>query len=253
MIRKPNFKLNWKYALGEVALIFVGISLAIAFQNWNDQRKKEILEKIYLEELLDDCRRDSTLLASYIKLSEGKYIDGLEVYKSLETRVIQWDSSYFISRLFFTGRYLEYRPYFPTYDELISTGNLNVIENRVLKDDIRKFIQRSRNDQTFWANEFRQRKQNYNEHIYQYFDAEIMSMLWELPTVERDDGSRDKVITRNDVMGAFRTDIKGFFNDPKSKIMVESCKGVDRDLVRTYGVDLNNLSEIMDQIRFELK
>ena len=35
MIRKPNFKLNWKYALGELALIFLGISLAIAFQNWN--------------------------------------------------------------------------------------------------------------------------------------------------------------------------------------------------------------------------
>ncbi|NVJ45952.1 MAG: hypothetical protein HWE07_02460, partial [Cytophagia bacterium] len=45
MIRKQNFKLNWKYAMGEVALIFIGISLAIAFQNWNEDRKQNIESK----------------------------------------------------------------------------------------------------------------------------------------------------------------------------------------------------------------
>lgn len=52
MIRKPNFKLNWKYALGEVALIFVGISLAIAFQNWNEDRKESIESNAIIERLL---------------------------------------------------------------------------------------------------------------------------------------------------------------------------------------------------------
>ncbi|NVK84252.1 MAG: hypothetical protein HWE21_08025 [Cytophagia bacterium] len=52
MIRKPNFKLNWKYAMGEVALIFIGISLAIAFQNWNEDRKQNIESKAIIERLL---------------------------------------------------------------------------------------------------------------------------------------------------------------------------------------------------------
>lgn len=51
MIRKPNFKLNWKYAFGEIALIFIGISLAIAFQNWNENRKAAAFEKEVLEEI----------------------------------------------------------------------------------------------------------------------------------------------------------------------------------------------------------
>lgn len=42
MIRKPQFKLNWKYALGEIALIFIGISLAIAVQNWNEEIRENI-------------------------------------------------------------------------------------------------------------------------------------------------------------------------------------------------------------------
>ncbi|MFK8005025.1 MAG: DUF6090 family protein [Saprospiraceae bacterium] len=50
MIRKLS-KLNWKYALGEITLIFIGITLAIMFQNWNDNQKKNKLEKAALQEL----------------------------------------------------------------------------------------------------------------------------------------------------------------------------------------------------------
>ena len=35
-------KINWQYAIGEVILIFVGITLAIAFNNWNEERKARI-------------------------------------------------------------------------------------------------------------------------------------------------------------------------------------------------------------------
>ena len=59
MIRKPNFKLNWKYALGELALIFLGISLAIAFQNWNEQKKVRVLEREILMEIQESLSLDS--------------------------------------------------------------------------------------------------------------------------------------------------------------------------------------------------
>lgn len=54
MIKKPNFKLNWKYALGELTLIFLGISLAIWFNNWNDQRKRSRLEKEVITQIYSE-------------------------------------------------------------------------------------------------------------------------------------------------------------------------------------------------------
>ncbi|HEY9117885.1 MAG TPA: hypothetical protein VIN11_08675 [Roseivirga sp.] len=60
MIRKPNFRLNWKYALGEVALIFIGISLAIWFQNWNEDRKQSIEAKAIIERLLFEVRENKS-------------------------------------------------------------------------------------------------------------------------------------------------------------------------------------------------
>lgn len=44
-------KINLQYALGEVFFIFLGITLAIGFQNWNEHRKQAKLEKEVLNQL----------------------------------------------------------------------------------------------------------------------------------------------------------------------------------------------------------
>lgn len=33
-----KFSPNWKYIIGEITLIFSGVSLAVGFQNWNQRR-----------------------------------------------------------------------------------------------------------------------------------------------------------------------------------------------------------------------
>lgn len=62
MIRKLNFKLSLKYALGELVLIFLGISLAIAFQNWNDNRKVKRQALEILSEIEENLAQDITAL-----------------------------------------------------------------------------------------------------------------------------------------------------------------------------------------------
>lgn len=51
-------KINWKYAFGEILLIFIGITLAITFQNWNENRKQAELEKTVLEQLKVSLQND---------------------------------------------------------------------------------------------------------------------------------------------------------------------------------------------------
>jgi len=72
MIRKPHFKFNWKYALGEIFLIFVGISLAIAFDNWNEDRKRDQLEKDVLLQIKNELEfNQGDVTADYIKMIWG--------------------------------------------------------------------------------------------------------------------------------------------------------------------------------------
>ena len=44
-------KINWQYAFGEIFLIFIGITLAIAFQNWNEKRKEHNMERAALQQI----------------------------------------------------------------------------------------------------------------------------------------------------------------------------------------------------------
>ena len=67
MIRKPNFRLNWKYALGELALIFLGISLAVAFQNWNQNRLENREANTALQNITEGLRTVSQELDIFIQ------------------------------------------------------------------------------------------------------------------------------------------------------------------------------------------
>lgn len=55
---KQPLRLDWKYALTEIALIFVGITLAIAFNNWNERRKLKTIERKILAEIRDEILID---------------------------------------------------------------------------------------------------------------------------------------------------------------------------------------------------
>lgn len=248
MIRKPNFKLNWKYALGELVLIFLGISLAIWFQNFNEERKKSNAEIEYLENLLADLRQDSATVDRYVVLAKWKYEDGQTVYKFIKNEIAEVDSSRVLNNIFFNGRNVQYIPYIPTYDELIASGNLNVIKNDVLRTRLRNLMNHAIKNEGFYIEEFKQRKVNYNDHIFKYFSADLMSEIW---GAETDKENRSKVYELKD-LSRYRMDWAGFVKDPLSLYHVEICMGVDRENIANQQSNLDGLSGLITTVRAEL-
>lgn len=51
-------KVNWKYILGEILLIFFGISLAIWFNNWNTSNTINANKRIALEKIEDEIKNN---------------------------------------------------------------------------------------------------------------------------------------------------------------------------------------------------
>ena len=65
-------ELNWRRAFAEVALIFVGITLALLFDNWNEDRKERELELQLLSEVRDDLLETRVDLETDIRNSERR-------------------------------------------------------------------------------------------------------------------------------------------------------------------------------------
>ena len=49
----------FKYAIGEILLVVVGILIALQINNWNENHKKERLKDNYIGSLLDDLKQDT--------------------------------------------------------------------------------------------------------------------------------------------------------------------------------------------------
>lgn len=121
-----------RYAIGEILLVVIGILIALQVNNWNEARKERANEIKYLKNLKLDLKTDLVNLDSMMvdrntKISSAKKIltlqppttiEQLEEFDKLLWNVFGWTS---------------FTPRTNTLDELISSGNLNIIKNDSIK------------------------------------------------------------------------------------------------------------------------
>jgi hypothetical protein len=126
-----------RYAIGEIILVVIGILIAIQINNWNEQRKSNHLKDVYLTRLINDIERDTVTINNIrtdIELNQN-LIGELTKNISTETNLISLDT--IISRFFESGWIIyEFIPNDNTYTDLSQTGNMNIIKNTDLIDEI---------------------------------------------------------------------------------------------------------------------
>ena len=234
------------YAAGEIVLVIVGILLALQINTWNENRKLANREIYVLEKLLDEFRSDSTRLDRYIFLTDMKVERGKRI-KEMINGDIEVDSSFLNIHAFFNGRVLIFEGYTPTFDELISTGNLNILRNQELVDKIKKLNNDIRSSNNFIYQEAMRRKEAYNQHLYRYFEAETMTFLWE--------GAGE---VNDDELNRFESDINGFMRDPETLYHINVQVGTDKEMHWRYKertmMTLNDiLSMLISEINLKTK
>lgn len=114
----------------DIAVIILGVLVALAFDNWATSRSERRLERNYLSRLSRDLRADSVMLESYTRQASLGEDGGRDLLRALVDRSTTLSDS-MVARHFSDatrGALLSSRR--PTISELTSTGNL-----RVLRDD----------------------------------------------------------------------------------------------------------------------
>ncbi|MBO6881376.1 MULTISPECIES: DUF6090 family protein [Winogradskyella] len=139
MINQNRTKKYLLYAIGEIILVVIGILIALQINNWNENRKNQIIETSYLQNLLKDLKRDSVSYVNGWVLRYDSKLNGLRLakdyfygdYKPKDT--IEFVGSIGKGGIGSIGG-------IPmndnTFRDLISTGNLSLIQNEAIRNSI---------------------------------------------------------------------------------------------------------------------
>ncbi len=189
----------FKYAIGEIILVVIGILIALGINNWNESRKNQNLERIYIQELKTDLIKDSTLISTMLNQSNKQLRAKYLLHKYLventdfdffnnnfnhfpdfvKTNNYNVDSlsSYFQIQWNSESQYA-FTPITTTIDEMKSIGKIGVIKNQELRRSI---------IETY--NSYESYKLNY-ENKYQKSIEEIYKLVFdEIPALYTMDNS----------------------------------------------------------------
>lgn len=126
----------FKYAIGEIVLVVIGILIALQVNNWNETRMEQLRMTEYAKSLIQDLNNDLKMLNVSRIQADANYqdIDSLKAY--IRSTSIESLSN---THLFMLTNDLMYRPYKwnrSTFDELKNSGSLRYIRKDSLKEKL---------------------------------------------------------------------------------------------------------------------
>lgn len=131
-------ELRWPQVFVELVLLVLGIVLALAVNNWMEDRRDASRERQYLELIIRDLDRDQRALAEFATFEEAQAKVGVAAYRALARGpAVPEDERESISQAL--SQLTATRPLWltrVTYSDLTSTGNIRLIRSAALRDRI---------------------------------------------------------------------------------------------------------------------
>ena len=194
-----------RYAIGEIVLVVIGILIALSINNWNEEKKNRIKEKIILETILSDLKTNKELIEEgFIDYEERMNLSedmanlfGKEHYKKnlvLTDSIIYWSAEYTAIELINTS-----------IISLATSDRLELLQNEMLQKQIVRYptyieLYKEREDvvRSIVINEIRP---NIEKHI-------SMQKWWNIPESFKSDYSElfdDRKLSNNYLNRLFQT------------------------------------------------
>jgi len=128
------------YALGEIVLVVIGILIALAINNANEQSIKRQKEQVYLKGLKEEFETSKYKLEELIKFNKNSYNAATEIVKIMDQN--ESPSEEKLSELFVTAFAYDifFNPNNSLLNEMVNSGSLKDISNNTLRIKLTNWI-----------------------------------------------------------------------------------------------------------------
>ncbi|MCK0157903.1 DUF6090 family protein [Cellulophaga sp. F20128] len=129
------------YAIGEIVLVVIGILIALQINNNNNYNEQRSIEKEYLLSLQEEFKINLTKVNASIEENEGREQALKQLLTLFDSNVLDTISNQRISQLLapIFGAEISYFPSTGVLNDIISSGKLNIILNRNLRQNLASF------------------------------------------------------------------------------------------------------------------
>ncbi len=124
---------NWTAIAIEFVLLVLGVFLGMQVSNWNAEREDRLKGSIFTERLKADLRGEDWTYQFLIAYYREVLANANRAAEALEGKAALSDEALLVSAYRAT-QYRNRNQRGSTYDELISTGNIDLIRDRTLRD-----------------------------------------------------------------------------------------------------------------------
>jgi hypothetical protein len=167
------------YAVGEILLVVIGILIALQVNNWNEERRLNKERINILENLRIDLANDvENYKTNIYRLQQRQEIAG-EVLQFLEQIPSELDSSETVRKLLILGYIEDHNPSFATYNEILGSGKLGLLESNELKIDLANYKSAFENFKAI-ENNWSEDIKDYERIISGYFSGNIPLQNYDL-------------------------------------------------------------------------
>ena len=232
-------------ALGEIALVVIGILIALQINNWNEWRKGRELEEYYLHQLRQELEYNLDMADNGIQRQVRNHTDASLLLAVIEGDTIISDSKVLAFAIERTGFYYRVDYINNIWNELNSTGHIALIRDNELRRELVD-MQRGFDRTQYFNDQFN----TFNEGFRRIAGDIIKSSLRPKLVLKMDNGeSREKIdglANPQYITNALRE--RDEMNSYLADIIMTRRAGLDN-----YNDDKEKMKQIFELIEGQLK
>jgi len=224
MIKENKVSKYMLYAIGEIVLVVIGILIALSINSWNENRKNENLETIYILRLLDDIEEEESYVQSYIQYNTqvNDFANkAVQYFKNPDLALKNSKQS--LIDFYQASQITDARQAASTYKELNTSGQINLLSNYELRTSVISFYELD------WSN----------------------SIVFTIPNKYRENL---RSVMPNNIQKKIRTNCGDIFIETKNSIAVELPKDcqieIDNEVAKIALNNLLNDSELKKNLNY---
>jgi type II secretory pathway pseudopilin PulG len=136
------------YAIGEIALVVIGILIAVMINDWNEARRANNLEQVFLKNLRNEMAANSSMLSTVIHYQEVSRDAALRLLEIYNNDFKNYNTNELDSLLGAVQWAWSFEPQLSVLNSIKSTGQIDIIKDEKVKNFITTFEESTKGSQS---------------------------------------------------------------------------------------------------------